>query len=90
MGHLLAHEEIHEKQQEEYGVQKWWDRYLIDKDFRLSQELEAYRAQYEFFTRSNKDRNIQYRFLVALAVDLASEMYGDIIKVYDAIERIKQ
>jgi len=46
--------------------------------------------QYEFFRSITKDRNLIHRFLVALATDLASEMYGNMIKIFDAIERIKQ
>lgn len=41
------HEQVHFKQQ---GKQPkiWWNKYLRDKDFRLSQELEAYATQYQF------------------------------------------
>jgi len=44
---LIAHEAVHVGQQTLYpgGVDAWWDRYLVDKDFRLSQEQEAYGVQ---------------------------------------------
>lgn len=35
----------------------WWNRYLIDREFRLTQEAEAYHAQYEYLKKimTNKD-----------------------------------
>lgn len=45
---LVVHEETHLRQQKELGVrgaERWWKRYLEDSAFRLSQEVEAYRAQ---------------------------------------------
>ena len=36
---LMVHEETHAKQQgDDPGA--WWDRYLVDVDFRLNQEVE--------------------------------------------------
>lgn len=41
---VIAHEEIHFRQQDEYpgGVEAWWARYLEDAEFRLSMEVPAY------------------------------------------------
>jgi hypothetical protein len=66
---LIVHESVHIKQQ---GTkpEEWWDKYLADRDFRLSQEVEAYSAQYQFFARGT-DRNLAYRFLLKIAGDLS-------------------
>lgn len=41
------HEEVHSHQQGNEPA-AWWNRYITDPDFRLSQEIEAYGAQYAF------------------------------------------
>ena len=86
--HLLIHEAVHEKQQ--VNPKEWWERYLIDKDFRLEQELEAYRAQYQFIKKNVKDRNIVARFLFTIAADLSSGMYKLNISQTEAMKLIKQ
>lgn len=46
---VYAHEAVHMRQQEIYGDKdNWWKRYLGDADFRLNQELEAYKAQIQY------------------------------------------
>lgn len=42
---LKVHEETHVKQQTDIGRDIWWDRYFLEKDFRMSQEIEAYKNQ---------------------------------------------
>ncbi len=42
---LIAHESVHVRQQTDMGKDIWWDRYFVDADFRLSQEVEAYKVQ---------------------------------------------
>lgn len=44
---LIIHEGIHQKQQGD-KIEEWWDKYISDKEFRLEQELEAYRNQYNY------------------------------------------
>lgn len=41
---IMVHEEVHVTQQGD-NPELWWNRYIIDKDFRLEQELEAYGTQ---------------------------------------------
>jgi hypothetical protein len=44
---LITHETTHIMQQKEFGgADKWWNKYFKDKEFRLSQEIEAYGRQY--------------------------------------------
>ncbi len=74
-GHLMRHERVHSRQQ---GANPalWWERYLKDAEFRMEQELEAYREQYDFFSDVQKDRNIVAKFLHKLCLDLSGPMYG--------------
>lgn len=78
---LIVHEQTHIKQQLDYGVEKWWDRYLIDKDFRLSQELEAYKNQANFL-KGNKER------IEKILKDISSSMYGNMITYEEARQLI--
>ena len=43
---LVAHEEVHGMRQRGDPAQ-WWERYLIDDDFRLVEEMFAHIAEYE-------------------------------------------
>ena len=44
---IQIHEKVHSKQQAEYSSPDiWWTKYLLDQDFRKTQELEAYHTQY--------------------------------------------
>lgn len=85
--HLMTHEEVHEKQQAAMGVKKWWKQYLVDPEFRLSQELEAYRAQYQFLQTSH-NRQQRKAILLHISKDLAGAMYGHILTKDKARELI--
>ena len=78
---LHAHETIHSIRQtiELKNILAWWDRYLIDDEFRLNEELLAHKAEYKQFCSENKDRNRQSIFLNTIATRLASAMYGNMI-----------
>lgn len=88
---LVAHEEVHLKQQNNNRdvAKLWWDRYLGDKEFMLSQELEAYNTQYKFMCKQTKDRNKQFKYLYMCAEQLSSKMYGNPITLQDALLKIK-
>jgi len=77
--HVICHEEIHSRQQKDIGRDVWWDRYLVDSKFRLDQELEAYRGQYQFVKKIAKNSKVLSNFLSAIAKDLSSKMYGNIL-----------
>lgn len=87
---LYVHESIHMKQQENYegGVTKWWVDYLEDRDFRLSQELEAYGAQLAMF--NELPNRVFERVKDRLASDLASEYYGKLISYGMAAAKIRR
>lgn len=88
---LIDHELVHLDQQEAFGgLEPWWDRYLIDPDWRLEQELEAHIEEYRSLCRYEKDRNTQARYLNEIGGRLASKMYGNLISRGDAMRRIRR
>lgn len=86
---LVAHELTHVRQQGNDPA-GWWERYINEPQFRLEQEVEAYRNQYQKYVEINKDRNARVRFLIKIANDLASPIYGGIISPSEAMEKIRK
>lgn len=75
---LLAHEMTHFAQQARSGgPEAWWRRYIDDPEFRLVQEVEAYRAQYKFV--SSMARPYRRKLLAHICASLASPMYGRLV-----------
>lgn len=87
--HLVEHERTHAKQQSDYGVIEWWDRYLEDDDFRYEQELEAYQVQYKWIKKHIKNRNDAFKLLRMIAKDLSGPMYGNICSYQTALTKIR-
>ena len=75
---LEAHERVHLKQQGK-KPQWWWERYLVDDDFRLAQEVEAHRAEWRVLAVGVRDRNQISRRLGLLAERLSSPLYGGLV-----------
>jgi len=71
---LKVHEEVHVQQQIIMGKDIWWNKYLTDKEFRLSQEVEAYRRQIGyikmFYNRKTR------RMIEKHIVDSMATLYG--------------
>jgi hypothetical protein len=82
----MVHELVHVKQQT--NPEEWWNRYLLDKDFRLSQELEAYKKEAQFIKDNIKDRNGRYMYIHQMAKDLSSHIYGNVISFNDAMREL--
>ncbi len=89
---LFVHEMTHTKQHREYpgGRDAWWDRYLIDDQFRLSQELIAYRNQYRWVVQNMKSPAKRFEYLMYMAQALSGKMYGNIISKLEAIQEIRK
>lgn len=88
---LIVHEETHRDQQMSYLTPgEWWEKYLEDPEFRLSQEVEAYRNQYREFIKKCHDRNKIFLFVHRIAGDLSSSLYGNMIDYQKAIKLIKK
>lgn len=86
----LEHEKTHLRQQAKIGVEKWWDKYFEDDQFRFKQELEAYRAQYQYMKKREPNKNIVFKNLQKYATDLSSTIYGNICSLDEAILSIKK
>lgn len=73
---VKIHESVHIKQQALCGENFWWDMYLSDDAFRLSQEVEAYKEQLFFIdqTYNRKERRNKRKFIENCLVT----MYGDV------------
>jgi hypothetical protein len=76
---ILCHEKVHSLQQKAMGAGPWWKLYLESAEFRLEQEVEAYRAQYAFACQ-HYPQNARRSMLRRIAGDLASPMYGGLCK----------
>ena len=89
---IEVHEAVHIKQQKELGFmgpRRWWKKYLVDPEFRLEQELEAYRAQYKFITKTVKDRNEKLRCFNRFVAYLSGPTYGNLIPPSTAAELLR-
>lgn len=84
---LIIHEKTHVIQQGK-DPKAWWDRYIKDTQFRLHQELEAYRRQWKAILRGNSKDKIG--LLRTIAEDLSGQMYGNIITYEEALKLIQQ
>lgn len=84
---LMAHEEVHSKQQAILGVEQWWALYLKDDAFRLTEEVEAYREQYRY-AKENYNRELRREVLAHIVRNLASRLYGNIVNKQIAKELI--
>lgn len=82
---LLVHENIHLERQREIGADIWVAKYLTDKEFRLQEELLAYKAQ----LNSIKDRNLRHAVRMDSAKNLSSSLYGNIITTKEAFNKLK-
>jgi len=87
---LFVHESHHFFQQRKLGSDKWWEKYFKDAKFRLSQELECYRKQYQWIKKNITNREKANRYLVHYAQMLSDKMYGNIIEFNQALKLIKQ
>lgn len=88
--HLIAHEKVHLEQQEG-KPEAWWELYFTDKDFRLQQELEAYKKQIQFFkTQTGAKNNDLFKFKVKIAKDISSPLYGNMISFNEALQKFKE
>lgn len=85
---VIVHEAVHSAQQDE-SPSEWWKRYLIDPEFRLRQELQAFQEQYQYCCTIVKDTNHRAKILHTLALQLSHKNYGPMITYQSARHRIK-
>jgi hypothetical protein len=87
---LRAHEGVHFSRQTATGMtpDRWWDRYLVDVEYRLDEELKAHRAEYRSYCDLTKSREDRIRYLHTVGAKLAAPLYGAIITAAEARRRI--
>jgi len=85
---LMKHEEVHAERQgpSEEAITAWWERYLIDPNFRFEEELPAHRAEYRAYCKRHSQG--QARYLRMVAQRLCGPLYGRVIDYKTAINRI--
>lgn len=83
------HEEQHLLRQAELGDKAWWNLYLESSQFRLEEEILAYLAEVKFIKRNIKDRELRFHLIRDIAINFASELYGSIISVDDALKILR-
>jgi hypothetical protein len=72
---LVAHEEVHLREQKSVGADYWWEKYLTDSEFRYTEELLAHAAEFRAL-KLNNDRNFGARLLTATALRLVAPLYN--------------
>lgn len=85
---LISHERIHGERQgtDEASVLAWWDRYLVDAEFRFNEELPAHREEYLSLAKRHRDKQMLY--LQYVGEKLASSLYGNMVTVEQAKDAI--
>lgn len=93
---IKAHESVHAQRQltlfagtggavpPEERIRSWWERYLLDPEFRYTEELAAHRAEYRAMRGWTKDRNQVAQYLHQIATRLASPLYGGVVGYTEA------
>lgn len=70
---IMFHEQVHSEQQAG-NPEGWWHQYITDRDFRLSQEVEAYNKQLEFVKTEYNNKEVK-GCLDELSDNLSSPLY---------------
>lgn len=76
---IRAHESVHYVRQTKQGITAWWDRYLVDPEYRLAEELPAHHAEYCQFCALHRDANQRVKFLYTIAGRLSGPLYGGLV-----------
>ncbi len=87
---LVVHEKTHTRQQAAIGIEEWWNNYVANRDFRLEQEAEAYRNQWQFIKHNVKNREEAFRKKMRIARDFSSPIYGNIVTHNEALKIISR
>ena len=86
--YLRVHEAVHGRQQHGEPAE-WWRKYLNTPEFRLTQELEAYKEQLADFARSHKNREDVHGYARMLAGKLSGPMYANLIDSISAYKALR-
>lgn len=86
----LVHENVHIEQQKSMGAEAWWKKYFEEEGFRLAQEVEAYRKEWDWVRGQDWPRFQKTRALIGMCTDLASPIYGELCTVPEAKDKIQR
>jgi hypothetical protein len=85
---LIAHEEAHGARQLK-DVTGWWDQYIEDINFRLSEEVVAHAAEYAYLLEHGNRRERRAAMKI-VSEKLAAPLYGQMISRREAESIIKK
>lgn len=71
---IIAHEQVHIKRQGDFPAQ-WWEQYIADENFRVTEELMSHVAEY-YVLANGKGRPERRRIFAYVAERLRSPIYG--------------
>lgn len=80
----VHHESVHLVQQQDFGVENWWAKYMEDKAFRLEQEVQAYKAEIDWIKKQDFNRVYRRLLLDRIYTDLSSSIYGHLVTYEEA------
>lgn len=80
---VIEHECTHIKRAREYGRIRWYLMYVVSSKFRLTEELEAIRSEFEYLQKNNLKPEYEKK-----AKWLSSWVYLKMISYDEAISRI--
>lgn len=86
---VIAHEKQHFAQQDGWGPDVWWEKYIEDAAFRLHQEIEAYQAQWSV-ALCIYDRPTRRRALDQMVKALSGPLYNGLVSAEEARELIER
>lgn len=84
----VVHEGCHLRAQEKMGVEDWWARYFDYPEFRLEEEICAYAEEASFVRSVVRDRNLAFRMIRDMALELSGPLYGNLISYGAALKII--
>lgn len=71
---LVAHEEVHLIRQRLTSPSEWWNKYILDGEFRYVEELHAHVA--ELKAQQTRDRNLMTKLIMSTAARLVAPLYN--------------
>lgn len=85
---LHFHESVHSWQQGR-DPEGWWDKYIANVDFRVSQEIEAYGQQLRYI-KNEKGEQKSALALASFSKFVSGPIYGNAITRKEAMRRLAQ
>lgn len=85
---IIAHEEFHGERQRLMGVEAWWEKYCEDHTFMFTEELLAYRVEWDRFKNGPPfpSRSAMDRVLRGIAERLSGPIYLNAVSYEDAMK----